>query len=381
MPAYFDHNATTPTHPDVFQTMSPYLQEKFGNASCLYGLGVDASYAVEKSRMQLAQLLGCSEDEIAFTSGGTESDNLAIKGVIFKTGKKHIITSKIEHPAIIRTCEFAETFLGCQATYLPVNEEGRVDPSDVERAITPDTAIVSIMTANNEIGSIQNIKAIAEITKHHGVTFHTDGVQAVGRLPIKMDELGVDLLSLSVHKFYGPKGVGALYVRKGTELVWQSQGGSHERGLRAGTENVPGIAGLGKAAVIARNELQQRAEHASRLRDRLWDKLIGAHPEIIRNSPAEDVLPGTLNFTIPNINAREFVRAMDEEGFCIATGSACSTGKTTPSYVIKALGRSDEEAISSLRISLGSSNTEEEIGRFVATIPKVIERISEITHA
>lgn len=381
MPAYFDHNAATPVHPDVFEAMKPYLTEQFGNASCLYRLGVDASYAVEKARMQLARLLSCSEDEIVFTSGGTESDNLALKGAVYSTNKKHIITTAIEHPGIIRTCEFMERCMDCTVIFLPVDEDGRVSPADVEDAITPDTALVSVMTANNEIGAIQPIAEIAAITKSRGVLFHSDAVQAVGRIEVNVEEMGVDLLSLSGHKFYGPKGVGALYVRKGVNLVSIQQGGGHEQGRRAGTENVAGIVGLGKAAVIARKEREAKSQRAAQLRDLLWQKLESLPLAVKRNSPAQGVLPGTLNITLPNINAREFVRAMDSEGFCIATGSACSTGKTTPSYVLKALGRSDANAIASVRISLGASNTEEEINRFVDILPRVVEQVSELTSA
>lgn len=381
MPAYFDHNATTPVHPDVFEAMKPYLNEQFGNASCLYRLGVDAGYAVEKARLQLARLLSCSEDEIVFTSGGTESDNLALKGAVYSTGKKHIVTSAIEHPGIIRACAFMQQYMNCSVTFLPVDGEGRVASAAVDEAITPDTAIVSIMTANNEIGSIQPIAEIAAITKQRGVLFHTDAVQAVGRIEVDVNAMGVDLLSLSGHKFYGPKGVGALYVNKGVELVSIQQGGSHEQGRRAGTENVAGIVGLGKAAVIARKEREQKSQRAAQMRDLLWRKLDALPLGVIRNSPAVDVLPGTLNVTLPNINAREFVRAMDSEGFCIATGSACSTGKPTPSYVLKALGRSDADAIASVRLTLGASNTEEEIERFVEILPRVMENVSETASA
>ncbi len=381
MPAYFDHNATTPVHPDVFEAMKPYLNEQFGNASCLYRLGVDAGYAVEKARMQLARLLHCSEDEIVFTSGGTESDNLALKGAVYSTGKRHIVTTAIEHPGIIRACEFMQQYMNCSVTYLPVDAGGRVSPAEVDEAITPDTAIVSVMTANNEIGSIQPIAEIAAVTKQHGVWLHSDGVQAVGRIEVDVEKLGVDLLSLSAHKFYGPKGVGALYVRKGVDLVSIQQGGSHEQGRRAGTENVAGIVGLGKAAAIARKEREQKAERAAYLREMLWQKLDALPLDVKRNSPASGVLPGTLNITLPNINAREFVRAMDSEGFCIATGSACSTGKPTPSYVLKALGRSDQDAVASVRLTLGANNSEEEIETFVEILPRVVEYVTELTSA
>lgn len=375
MTAYFDHNATTPVHPEVFQAMSPFLQDAFGNASCLYRLGVDASYAVEKARIQTARLLNAQAEEIVFTSGGTESDNLAIKGALFATGKNHVITSAIEHPAVLRTCEFVEKYMNAHVTRLPVDSEGRVSPEDVERAITPDTALITIMAANNEIGTIQPFREIAGIAKRHSVLFHTDAVQAVGRIPLDMQNLEIDLLSLSAHKFYGPKGVGALYVRKGVEIVPLLHGGTHEGGFRAGTENVSAIAGLGKAADLARKEMTQRCEHVSNLAALLWDLLSQSGLNMIRNSPADGCLPGTLNFTLPGLNARELVRALDEQGYAIATGSACSTGKPTPSYVIQALGRRDEEAKSSIRISLGISNTEEQVRGFVEAIPGVVRKI------
>ncbi len=377
MAAYFDHNATTPVHPRVLEAMEPYFKEEYGNASCLYRLGVNAGYAVEKARLQVARLLNAREEEIVFTSGGTESDNLAIKGAVLASGKKHIVTSVIEHPAVIRTCEFMETYLGCRVTWLPVDSSGRVDPAALEKAITAGTALVTLMTANNETGSIQPVRECAEICRRRGVWFHTDAVQAVGKIPVDVQALGVDLLSLSGHKIYGPKGVGALYVRRGVALVPQAHGGGHESGLRGGTENVPGIAGLGQAADLARQELDLRAKHAAALRDRLWERLQALPLRLVRNSPVQNGLPGTLNFSLPGINTRELVRGLDEEGFCVATGSACSTGKTTPSHVIKALGRSGEEAASSLRISLGMGNSEEEIDRFVEVLPRVLDRVAE----
>ncbi|MGI6457867.1 MAG: cysteine desulfurase family protein [bacterium] len=377
MDVYLDHNATTPVHPEVFQSMAPYLKGSFGNASCLYQLGVDAAYAVEKARMQVGQLINATPEEIVFTSGGTESDNLALQGVILATEKKHIITSAIEHPAVMRTCEFLMKYSGCRISYLPVDQEGRVDLARIEQEISPETALISIMFANNEIGTVQPIAEIARIARRHDVLFHTDAVQAAAKLPIDVQALDVDLLSISGHKFYGPKGVGALYVRKGVPLVPQVQGGGQENGLRGGTENVAGIVGLGKAADLALQEMADRAQHALHLTELLWLKLEELPISFVRHSPVDHILPGTVNFTIPGINAREFVRAMDEEGFAIATGSACSTGKTTPSYVIKAIGKSDEEAGSSIRVSLGINNTEEQINRFVESIPVVIGKIRE----
>ncbi len=372
---YFDHNATTPVHPDVFQAMEPYYKDQFGNASCLYKLGVNASYALEKSRMQMARLINAHEDEIIFTSGGTESDNLAIKGIVLNEDKHHVITSMIEHPAVMLACEFLKKYEECRVTYLPVDKNGRVTPEQVEESICPDTALVSIMSANNEIGSIQPIQEIARITKHYGIPFHTDAVQAAGKIPVDVNEMGVDLLSISSHKLYGPKGVGALYLRRGTEIIPQNHGGSHESGYRAGTENVPAIVGLGQASDLAHKQLVERREHLSNLTKLLWERLYSLSFEMIRNSPEEHVLPGTLNFSIPGLNARELVRAMDEEGICLSSGSACSQGKTKPSYVIKALGRSDAEALSTTRISLGRENNQQEVEDFIEAFSQTVQKL------
>lgn len=365
---YFDHNATTRLHPFVYKAMQPYLENEYGNASCLYRIGVEASYAIEKARMQVARLLSANESEIVFTSGGTESDNQAIAGVVLATGKKHIITSAIEHPAVLNTCRFLEKHLHCRITRLPVNREGFANPGDVRAAIESDTALVSIMSANNEIGSIQPLAEIGKVCRNHSVLFHTDAVQGAGRIPMDVQEWNADLASLSAHKIYGPKGVGALYIRQGTPFIPWIHGGSQEGGRRAGTENVPAIAGFGKAAELARLELQQRIDWLAQLGDYLWEKIEALPYSILRNSPRDNGLPGTINVSFPGIDAREFVRLMDTQGFCIATGSACSTGKTTPSYVLKAIGRSDEEALSSIRISLGRENTRDEIDRFITAI-------------
>lgn len=374
---YFDHNATTPVHPEVFETMKLYLTEEWGNASCLYPLGVNASYAIEKARMQVARLINATEDEIIFTGCGTEADNMALKGAVLATGKKHIITSTIEHPAIWQTCDFLVKYEGCTLTKIPVDGEGFVNPAAVETAITDNTAIVSIMLANNEIGSIQPIKEISQITKKHGVIFHTDAIQAVGRIPVDVEDLEVDLLSISGHKLYGPKGVGALYVRKNTSIISTMIGGGQESGYRGGTENVAGIAGLGKACQLARKELEHRMTHSSQIRDLIWERVNALGMDIRRNSPAAHCLPGTLNIAIPDINAREFVRAMGDTGICLASGSACSSGKTQPSHVIKAIGKSDEDATSSIRISVGSSNTHDHITRFMNALPGIIEKVRE----
>ncbi|MBN2329598.1 MAG: cysteine desulfurase [Candidatus Omnitrophica bacterium] len=370
---YFDHNASTKLDPAVFLAMRPFLEEQYGNASCLYQLGVDASYAVEKARLQTARLINAEADELIFTSGGTESDNHALMGAVLATQKKHIVTTAVEHPAVLNTCHFLEQFFDCRVDYLPVDAQGFVDPADVEAAITSDTALVSVMAANNEIGAIQPIVEIAAICRKREVLFHTDAVQAAGRMPIDVRLWGVDLLSLSGHKMYGPKGVGALFIRKNIQMTPFIHGGGQENGFRAGTENVPAIVGMGAASQLARNDASRRIDHLQRLAGYLWEALKEALPTIKRNSPESHCLPGVLNISLPGVNAREFVRAMDEQGFCLATGSACSTGRPTPSYVLKSMGKSDADSLSAIRISLGKDNAIEEMDRFVQTLPLVLE--------
>ena len=372
--AYFDHNATTPLDERVLEAMLPYFRERFGNASCLYELGVEAGYAVEKARMQVAALTGAGEDEIIFTSGGTESDNLAIHGVLEAAGKRHIITSRIEHPAVLATCQRLEE-KGVQVTRIGVDREGRVSPEAVEAAITPNTALVSIMTANNETGSIQPVAAIGDICRRKGVPFHTDAVQAVGRIPVNVDAMKVDLLSISAHKFYGPKGIGALYLRSGIPFAPQQAGGGQERGWRAGTENVPGIVGFGEAANIARREMPEREARIERLREMLWEGLAESVEGILRNSPRTECLSGTLNISVPGAASREVVRALSAYGFCITSGSACAQGRSKPSYVLEAIGRSESEALSALRISLGSDNSPDEVRRFTQALPEVMREV------
>lgn len=374
-PAYFDHNATTPVHPDVADAMLPYLREHFGNPSCVYSHGVQASYALEKARMELAQLLGVDEREIFFTSGGTESDNMALKGAVLATGKRHLVTAPTEHPAVVKTAEWMVEHMGCTLTLLPVDRYGRVHPEDLRHAITKDTALVSLMMANNETGTIHPIAELAAITHSRGALLHTDAVQAVGRIPVDAGALGVDCLSLSGHKFHGPKGVGALYIRNGCSLQPTQIGGSQEQSLRGGTENIPAIAGLGKAASLARKHLTQRMETAEALKQRLWGGLQKRIESITRHSPQDNCLPGTLNVSLTGVPARELVRRMDEHGFCIATGSACSTGKPTPSAVLKAIGCDDETALASIRLSVGEGNTVTEIDRFLDVLPEIVNEL------
>ncbi len=373
---YLDYAATTPTHPDVVKAMLPYFTDSFGNPSSIYICGQDAREAVEEARASVAALLGANNEEIVFTSGGTEADNTALKGAVYASnGKdKHIITSAIEHHAILETGHFLER-QGFEVTYLPVDGHGMVDPDDVRRAITSKTIIVSIMHANNEIGTIQPVAEIAEITREAGVYLHTDAVQAVGHIPFSVDRLGVDLLSLSAHKLYGPKGVGAIYIRKGTKLVSFMHGGEQEFGRRASTHNVPGIVGLGKAAQIARQEMDEEAERVGRFRDKLIDGILENVEHARLNGHPQARLPNNVNVSISYAEGESMCLKLDQEGICCSTGSACSSAVTEPSHVLLALGLDPLQAHSSLRFSLGKWTTEEEIDRVLDVLPRVVTNL------
>ncbi|WP_069803598.1 cysteine desulfurase family protein [Thermogemmatispora onikobensis] len=380
-PIYMDHHATTPVDQRVLEAMLPYFTEEFGNASSIdHEYGSRADEAVQQARSQVARLIRAKPEEIIFTSGATESNNLAILGVAEALADKgrHIITAATEHPAILDPCLYLERH-GWQITRLPVDRFGLVDLDALQRAIRPDTVLISIMTANNEIGTIAPIKAIGEIAREHGVLFHTDATQAAGYLPLDVQELHVDLLSLSGHKMYGPKGIGALYVRRfkrSLRLEAQIRGGGHERGLRSGTLNVPGIVGLGKAAEIASREMRQESERLRRLRDRLWEGLRARVPGIEINGHPTQRLPHNLNIYLPGVNNRALLVALKHE-LAFATGSACATTKVEPSHVILALGYPEERAKSSIRLGLGRSNTEQEIDRAVDSLAGAVE---ELTH-
>jgi cysteine desulfurase len=373
---YLDYAATTPTHPDVVKAMLPYFTESFGNPSSIYGCGQDAKEAVEAARTSVAALIGSREDEIVFTSGGTEADNAALKGVAYASNKKgnHIITSAIEHHAILETGHFLQT-QGFEITFLPVDEYGMVDPDDVRRAITDKTALVSIMHANNEIGTIQPIAEIAKITREAGVYLHTDAVQTTGHVPFSVDELGVDMLSLSAHKFYGPKGVGVFYVRKGTKLVSFLHGGEQEFGRRASTHNVPGIVGLGKAARIARQEIDEEAARVTYLRDKLIHGILENIDHTRLNGHPQMRLPNNVNVSIGYAEGESMCLQLDREGICCSTGSACSSAEETPSHVLLALGLSPLEAHWSLRFSLGKWTTEEEIDHVLEVLPRIVAKL------
>jgi cysteine desulfurase len=374
---YMDHAATTFIKPEVVETMLPFLKKHFGNPSSLYSIGRDAKEAVETAREQLSKALGANPEEIYFTSGGTESDNWAVKGTAFARKKKgkHIITTSIEHHAVLYPCEYLET-QGFDVTYLPVDKYGLIDPEALKAALRKDTILISIMYANNEIGTIEPILEIGEIAKEYNVPFHTDAVQAIGKIPLDMKHIhrNVDMLSLSSHKFYGPKGVGALYLREGTDIDNFMHGGGQERGKRAGTENVAGIVGMGRAIELATANLEEHNKRMRKLRDRL---LAGALeiPNSRLNGHPEKRLPDNLNFSFEYIEGESLLLMLDQMGIYCSTGSACSSGSNEPSHVLKAIGLPPEIAQGSLRLTLGDENTEEEIEYVLKTLSDTVGKL------
>jgi cysteine desulfurase len=377
---YMDHSATTPVAKEVLEAMLPYFSEKFGNASSLHSFGLEAKEALEASREKVAKLLGARPEEVIFTSGGTESDNLALKGIAYRNREKgkHIITTAIEHPAILEVCRRLETE-GFEVTYLPVTAEGLVDPAALEGAIRKDTILISVMHANNEIGTIQPLVEIGRLAAERDIYFHTDAVQTAGKIPIGVDELGVDLLSMSAHKLYGPKGVGALYIRRGTRIESIIQGGGHERGLRSGTENISGIVGLGRAAELSQETMSQEAERLARLRDRLASLVLENVKDAWINGSMTKRLPSNLNFGFKYVEGESLLLFLDSKGIAVSTGSACSSHKLEPSHVLRALGLSPEECHGSLRITMGRSNTEEDVDFVAQSIAEAVERFRGIS--
>ncbi len=369
-----DHSSTTPVDPEVVNAMLPFFNERFGNPSSLYTIGRDAKKAIEEARQQIAQLINAKKEEIIFTGSGTESDNLAIKGIAYKNRKKgkHIITSSIEHHAVLNTCRYLEK-QGFKVTYLPVSREGLVDPADVEEAITSETILISIMHANNEIGTIQPIEEIGKIAKEHDIPFHTDAIQTVGKLPLNVDSMGVDLLSLSAHKMYGPKGVGALYIRKGINIEALLHGGGHERNLRSSTENVPGIVGFGKAAELARKRLNEERKLAA-LRDSLIRGVLEIKDSYLNGHPTKR-LPNNVNVRFSYVEGESMVLNLDMKGVAASTGSACSSTSLEPSHVLIAIGLKPEEAHGSLRFTLGLGNTQEDVDYVVSILPEIVEKL------
>lgn len=373
---YLDHAATTAVHPEILKTMLPYLQDQFGNPSSIYSWGREAKAATENARAQVAALLGAEPSEIIFTSGGTEADNFALTGVADALGQhgRHIITSKIEHHAILHTAGALEQ-KGFKVTYLPVDSDGLVNPETLRQALTPETILVSIMFANNEIGTIEPIAELAKITKEHGALFHTDAVQAVGNIPIDVKQLGVDLLSMSGHKIYGPKGIGALYVRRGTKIKPFIHGGAQERKFRAGTENVPGIVGLGKAAELAKNELPERRAHLIELRDYLIEGVLSSIEHVRVNGHRTLRLPGNANFSFEYVEGESLLLSLDLAGIAASSGSACTSGSLEPSHVLLAIGLPHEIAHGSLRLTIGRENTKEDIDLVLSVLPDIVRRL------
>ena len=379
-PVYMDHAATTFMKPEVLAAMAPYFSRYFGNPSSLYRFARESRKGVEEARSQVATALGAEPEEISFCAGGSEADNWAIKGVASALRKKgdHIITTAIEHHAVLHTCEALEK-QGYRVTYLPVDEFGRVDPGDVEDAITDRTILVSVMTANNEIGTVQPITEIGRVAHAHGVLFHTDAVQAVGAVPIDVDALGIDLLSLSGHKFYGPKGTGALYIRRGTRIESLIHGGGQERGRRAGTENVPGIVGLGRAIELATADIEGHNRRIAAMRDRLIRGVLGSIPDTRLNGHPKQRLPNNANFSFRYVEGESILLLLDAHGIAASTGSACSSASLEPSHVLLAIGLPHEEAHGSLRLTLGDANTEEDIDIVLEVLPDVIGRLRQIS--
>ncbi|HAR98252.1 MAG TPA: cysteine desulfurase NifS [Syntrophus sp. (in: bacteria)] len=373
---YMDHAATTPTDPEVVRAMLPFWTDVFGNPSSVHQEGREAGRAVEEARSTVAEVLGARPEEIVFTAGGTESDNLALKGVADakKDRGHHIITSKIEHHAVLETCRFLEG-KGFHVTYLDVDDRGSVDPEAVQRAITDETILVSIMHANNEIGTIQPIAAIGRIVRERGIVFHTDAVQTAGHLATKVDELDVDLLSLSAHKLYGPKGVGALYIRKGTKITPFLHGGEQERRRRASTHNVPGIVGLGRAIALAEARREVEGPRLTALRDRLIAGIVGGIEHTVLNGDPRGRLPSNVSVAIAFVEGESLVLSLDMEGIACATGSACTSLSLEPSHVLIGIGLSHELAHGTLRFSLGRHTTEEDVDHVLAVLPGIVARL------
>jgi cysteine desulfurase len=377
---YLDYNATTPVAPEVLAAMLPYFGEEYGNANSIHSFGQRGRGAVEQARSDVAALLGVQPGEIAFTSGGTESNNHAILGALngASAGRVHVVTCAVEHQAVLDPCTELQR-RGAAVTILPVSCDGRVDPEQVCRAIRPETVLVSIMLANNELGTLEPIEEIGKITREREVLFHTDAIQAAGKLPIDVTRLGVDLLSVSAHKLYGPKGVGALYIRKGTRIQSLLYGGHHERDRRPGTENVSGIVGFGRAAELAQSRMSQDAERIAALRDRLEKGLCERVPYARVNGLGAPRIPNTSNVTFPYVEGEAMVIALDLNGIACSTGAACSSGAVEPSHVLTAIGLPPEEARATLRLSLGHPTSEEDIDYTLDTIPPVIERLRELS--
>ena len=377
---YFDYNSTTPTDPRVVKEIIPYFSTKFFNPSSFYREAGEISIDIENARERVAKLLNAEVNEIFFTSGGTESDNLAILGITSKLKEKgnHIITSKIEHPAVLNTCKYLSK-KGFEVTYLPVDKYGLLDPDDLKKEIKDTTILVTIMHANNEIGTIQPVKELSEIAHQRGILFHTDAVQSAGKMKVDVKELDIDMLSISSHKIYGPKGMGVLFKKKRVEINPMIFGGAHEKGLRAGTENVPGIIGFGKAAELAILEMHENEKRLKPIRDKIEKGIIETIPDVIINGNTDKRLYNTLNVSIKYIEGESILAFLDNQGFALSSGSACSSKSLEPSHVLLALGLKHEEAHGSLRISLGKYNKKEDADKLIEVLPPIVERLRSMS--
>jgi cysteine desulfurase len=378
---YLDHNATTPLHAAAAEAMVAALREDFGNPSSVHYFGQRAKGAVDHARSAVAALMGAEPSDVVFTSGGTESDNLAIRGAaeaLERTGRVHLVASAIEHEAVLNTLK-ALARRGWETTLLPVGDDGLVSPDALRVALTDHTALVSVMHANNEIGTVQAVAELARLTHERGALFHTDAVQSAGKIPVDVKALGVDMLSISAHKFYGPKGIGALWMRRGLRLLPVLTGGKQERNRRAGTENVPGIVGMGAAATIARGKMADEAARLATLRDRLEEGILRAVPATAVNGARAPRVPNTTNISFDRVEAESLLIALDLEGIAVSTGSACSSGTLEPSHVLKAMGFPAHRTQNSIRFSLGSANTEAEIDRVIAVLPGIVEKLRALT--
>lgn len=377
---YLDNAATTKTRPEVVEAMLPYFTEVYGNPSSVYGFSTPVKQAVEKARETLASSIGAKTNEIYFTAGGSEGDNWAIKATAdaYQDKGKHIITSKIEHHAVLHTCQYLEQH-GFEVTYLDVDESGRVKLEDLKAAVRPDTILISIMFANNEIGTIQPVKEIGQIARDHGILFHTDAVQAYGHVPIHVDEYQIDMLSTSGHKINGPKGIGFLYIRKGVKIRSFIHGGAQERKRRAGTENVPGIVGYGKAAEIAMKTMEERAARESSLRNYLMERIMKEVPYTRINGDCKNRLPNNANFAFQFIEGESLLILLDDKGICGSSGSACTSGSLDPSHVLLAIGLPHEIAHGSLRLTLSEENTKEEMDYVVDSVKAIVQRLRNMS--
>lgn len=377
---YFDHNATTPIHPEVRKSIEPFLNEKFGNPSSIHWAGREVKVYLEEARDKVAKLINAKPSEIIFTSCGSEGDNMAIKGVLMGNLKKgrHMITSCVEHPAVFRTCKFLEKF-DFEVTYVKVDSYGMVDPDDIKKAIRKDTVLISIMYANNETGNIFPIKEIAKIAREYDIVFHTDAVQVVGKIPIDVKELDVDILTASGHKFNAPKGIGFQYIREGVEVLPLISGGHQERELRAGTENMLGIVAIGEASRIAREEMEEKSKHIKYLRDRLEKGILDSIPDTVINGHSEKRLYNTTNISFKYIEAEALLVLLDMNGIAVSTGSACSSGATEPSYVLQAMSLDPLCSRGALRFSLGYGNTEEDVDYCLSVLPSLVEKIRKMS--